>query len=379
MNRDGVRADHEGFARPEVLATPPVTHGAFDYEELGRRGIEPRRLLDFSVNGNPYGPSPAARAALSGVPLELYPDREALSLRRALAEHLGVSTRRILAGNGTSELIWLVALAFVRPGDGVLVVGPTYGEYGRAVALMGGRVLEWRACEEDGFAPKPGRIEAEIRRSSAQLVFACNPNNPTGAATDPREIRLWAERHPRTLFVVDEAYLRFAEGLPSAAQAGCDNILVLRSMTKDYGLAGVRLGYALAPPELIETLARVRPPWSVNAYAQAAGVGALSDEPWLAETLGKLASAKEKLWAEMGGIGIPPLPSATHFCLVRAGNGAMLRRRLMNRGILVRDCASFGLAAWVRVAARRPEENAGLIQAARAALREGMAEEGVSR
>ena len=371
MNRDH-------FARPEVLATSPVAHGAFDYEELGRRGIEPRRLLDFSVNGNPYGPSPAARAALSGVPLELYPDREALALRRALADHLGVSAGGILAGNGISELIWLVALAFVSPGDHALVVGPTYGEYGRAVALMGGRVLEWWAREEDGLAPKPEAIEAEIRRSSARLVFVCNPNNPTGATLDPREIRLWAERQPRTLFVVDEAYLRFAGGLPSVAEAGRDNILVLRSMTKDYGLAGVRLGYALAAAGLVEALVRVRPPWSVNAFAQAAGVGAIYDEAWLADSLRKVASAKVELWAGMSRIGMSPLPSATHFCLVRAGSGAEFRRKLMDRGILVRDCASFGLAAWVRVAARSPEENAGLIEAAGAVLREDKTGKGAS-
>lgn len=347
--------------RPEIQNLAPAVHGALDFGELERLELRPDDVLDFSVNSNPYGPSPKISDALATIPLDRYPDREALALRRALADLLGVELDRILVGNGTAELLWLVALAFLERGDRVLVIGPTFGEYERCARLMGAQVETWQAAEERGFAVEPEQVAERLSRIEPRLVFLCNPNNPTGTIVPGRLIASWAVRHSRCLFVVDEAYLGFAPGLRSALDLGADNVIVLRSMTKDYGLAGLRLGYAVGHQKVIAALARARPPWNVNALAQAAGVIALEDQGHLRRSLRALALAKEELWRGLKAVGLAPLPSATHFFLVPVRDGAAFREVLLRRGILVRDCASFGLPAYVRIASRRPEENARLL------------------
>ncbi len=350
---------------PELLRVPPAVHGALDFGELQALGIAPRDVLDFSANINPYGPSPAVRAAAAGAALDIYPDRECLELRAALAESLGIAPERILPCNGASELIWLAALAFVRPGSRVLVLGPTFCEYARAATLLGGRVATSRAREKADFIPEPREFAADLDAVRPQLVFLCNPNNPTGAVLPPEAIAAWAREHPRTLFVVDEAYLPFAGGLASVLVQAERNVLVLRSMTKDYGLAGLRLGYAIGDEHRIDLLRRVQPPWSVNTLAQAAGVAALRDPAHRQRSLEQLALAKQDLTAGLARLGLPPVRSATHFFLVQVGDGAAFRRALLRRGLLVRDCASFALPAYVRIATRRPEENERLLAAIR--------------
>ena len=352
-------------ARPEVLTTPPDHHGALDYEELERAGLDPARMLDFSVNSNPYGPPPGVWDALRTVPLDRYPDREALALRRALSTHLGVPMVQIVVGNGTAELIWLTAMAFVRPSDRVLVVGPTFGEYARAAALMGAQVTAWTALAEEDFAVNVTQVGQALVSVRPRVVFVCTPNNPTGAVIPLEAVHFWARAHPHMLFVVDEAYIQFVDGLASAANLGAENVLVLRSMTKDYALAGLRLGYAVGSEGVIEPLARVRPPWSVNALAQVAGVAALREGCWLTHSLHKLALSKAALVRELAALGLPPMPSTAHFFLLRVGDGTAFRRKLMSGHVLVRDCASFGLPEYVRIAARRPEENARLLEAIR--------------
>ena len=349
--------------RPEVTATSLTYHGALDYAELERLGLDPDQVLDFSVNSNPYGPSPAVRRALAFVPLERYPDREALTLRRALADQIGASPAQIVVGNGTAELLWLIALAFLHTGNRVLIVGPTFGEYERVAGLMGAKVLTWTAQAEREFTVKPDEIAERLRQVAPRLVFVCNPNNPTGAILPSHVISAWADAHPQTLFVVDEAYLAFAPGLRSALDQNADNILVLRSMTKDYALAGLRLGYAVGSEAVITALWRVRPAWNVNALAQAAGVAALSDEDHLRASVDALGQAKEKLVAALANLGLRPLSSAVHFFLVPVGDGCAFRQELLQQGILARDCASFGLPAFVRIATRRPEENTRLVKA----------------
>ena len=349
--------------RPEVLALEPVHHGAFDYAELERLGLNPEDLLDFSVNGNPYGPSPLVRQALADVPLDRYPDREVLALRRALADHLGLSPDRIVVGNGTAELLVLLALAFVRPGDPILIVGPTFGEYERVSHLMGGRVETWAARAEQAFVARPTAIARRLRNLRPRLAFLCRPNNPTGHTLPLEAVAEWAQSCPQTLLVVDEAYLAFTAGCPSALETGAENVLVLRSMTKDYALAGLRLGYAVGAEGVISALARVRPPWNVNALAQAAGLAALADGEHSCRSLGRLLRDKGRLVAELEALGLTVPPSEVHFFLVRVRDAAATRAGLLSKGIVVRDCTSFGLPGFVRVATRRPEENERLVAA----------------
>ena len=352
------RQSRAPIPRPEILRVSPSHHGAFDYAELAEWGLRADDVLDFSVNSNPYGPSSSVRDALAHVSLERYPDRESLALRRALSGHLGnMPIARILVGNGTAELLLLLALAYLRPTDSVLVLAPAFGEYERVAALLGADVASWRARVEDGFAISVHEVSECLRRGDHRLAFVCNPNNPTGAMVPLGAISEWALANPATLFVIDEAYQSFAPDCPSALAIDLDNILVLKSMTKDYALAGLRLGYAVGHEAVIAAVARVRPAWDVNALAQAAGLAALSDQAHLERTLAALAREKARLVAGLREIGLCPYPSATHFFLLPVGDGAAFRRELLRRHIQVRDCASFGLPAYVRIATRLPEEN----------------------
>jgi L-threonine-O-3-phosphate decarboxylase len=354
--------------RREVLGLTPAVHGSLDVAEMQRIRLRPDEVLDFSANVNPYAPSLAVRDVLASVPLGQYPDRGCVALKDTLAESLGLTSRRILPGNGASELIWLAALAFVRPGSRVLILGPTFCEYARVAELMGAHVSSWEAREDVGFALEPAEITSCLESSQPQVVFLCNPNNPTGAILSADVIAEWARSHPWTLFVVDEAYLPFAPDCPSALALARENVLVLRSMTKDFGLAGLRLGYAVGDERVIDPLSRVQPPWSVNALAQAAGVAVLRDSSYRERSLVQVNQTKASLTRELARLGLAPVESATHFFLVRVGDGGTFRQALLRRGILVRDCASFGLPAYVRIATRCPEENAQLLAAVREAL-----------
>ncbi len=199
--------------RRPIMSVPPVVHGAVDLAELRGLGLDPDDVLDFSANTNPYGPSPALGPALAGVALDRYPDRELVALRMALAESVGVGIERVVAGNGASELISLAAQAFVRPGDAVAVLGPTYGEYARAARLIGGHVTSWQARAEDDFQPDLLAFACALERLRLRVVFLCHPNNPTGTLLSPDILARLVNRYPTALFVVDEAYQPFAAGL----------------------------------------------------------------------------------------------------------------------------------------------------------------------
>jgi histidinol-phosphate aminotransferase len=350
--------------RPEIAATRPAYHGAFDYAELERLGLNPDDVIDFSVNSNPYGPSPMVRKAVASVPLDRYPDRESLGLRRALAEHLGISPAQILIGNGGAELLWLVSFTFLERGDRVLIIDPTFGEYNRLAALMGAQVNSCPAQSADGFEVKPEAVAQQLHYWRPQVVFLCNPNNPTGRYVPLEVIADWANAQPQTLFVIDEAYMAFRPETRSTFTLGLENILVLRSMTKDYALAGLRLGYVVGHNQaVIRALAQARPAWSVNALAQAAGIAAVRDQSYLKMCLSHLAQAKEMLMAGLQLHGLAPVPSVTHYFLMPVGQGATFRRALLEQRVLVRDCASFGLPAYVRIASRSVEENERLLAA----------------
>ncbi|MEA3349849.1 MAG: histidinol-phosphate transaminase [Chloroflexota bacterium] len=349
--------------RPEIEKLLPVHHGAPDFAELENLNLMPGQVIDFSVNSNPYGPAPVVRQSLKSVPLDRYPDREALNLRRALSRHHNVSLESILVTNGTAELIWLIALTYLQPGDPVLILGPTFGEYAHAAALMGAEIHTWAAQPEKFFTFQPDQIEQQFKQTNFRLVFVCNPNNPTGQVLPSHRLNIWAEQHPETLFVVDEAYIAFAEGMPSTLQLEHANILVMRSMTKDYALAGLRLGYAVGNKAVIQALGKARPPWSVNALAQAGGIAALKSQNYYKNCWQKILKNKTELVAGLVSMGLSPILSRTHFFLLPVENGPQFRNALMEAGLQVRDCASFGLPSFVRIATRRPEENQKLLAA----------------
>lgn len=335
------------------------THGGFDYAELRRLGISPASLIDFSVNVNPFGPSPRAIAAFRQADPTSYPDRHCLDLRAVLAQANGVSIDSVLPGNGTAELIWLAAHAFLKPDDRTLIIGPTFGEYRRAACAVGANVIELQAAPPL-FNLDVEEIVTRIQREQPRLVFLCNPNNPTGwYLATPDVLRIAAACAPGYL-VLDEAYRSFVADSPFASPH-TDNTLVLRSMTKDFALAGLRLGYALGTPGMITAMRSVQPAWSVSGPAQAAGLASLCDIDYLRQTLKATRESAQTLRDDLAGLGASVLPSATHYLLIHVGDAARCREKLMAEGCLVRDCASFGLPQHVRVGARTAVENQRLV------------------
>lgn len=342
-----------------------IVHGGIDYAEFERLGIDPARVIDFSVNSNPYGPSPTARAALQDVDIAHYPDRHCLALRRAIRAYELDDTDRaldtILCGNGAAELIWAIARALLQPGDTAAIIGPTFGEYAAASAAARAIITEYRAPQvASGYVPNPTEVVAWLCDQRPTLVWLCNPNNPTGHWLGRDQLAGIAEacRQVNARLVVDEAYWRFL--IPpepfSAVQliGGADmpEIIVLRSLTKDFALAGLRLGYLVAAPEMNHHIAAQLPSWSVSAVAQAAGGAAIEDRAHLARTLAMLATEREPFFAALAASGFAIVPSRTHFCLVDVGDACSIRQRLLTEGLVVRDCTSFGLPRCIRVATR---------------------------
>ncbi|MCX7680433.1 MAG: histidinol-phosphate aminotransferase family protein [Anaerolineae bacterium] len=344
----------------------PDQHGGLDYARLRAEGIAPEEVLDFSVNSNPFGPHPAVQEALARVDVSRYPDPEAGLLRERLAALCGLPPAQVLVTNGTAQAIWLVALAYLEPGDAALVVGPTFGEYRVASQLMAAAVHALSASEERGFHPDVGAIADQVSTLRPRLVWLCNPNNPTGVYLDREAVLciLRACEAAGSLLVLDEAYVNFAASpWDSISLLRSGHLLLLRSMTKDFALAGLRLGYVLGAPDAIRALRRAQPPWSVNAAAQVAGLAALDHLEEYRETWRRLRGVIEDLRVGVAGRGFSALPTTVNFLLVQTGDGDRTREALARRRILVRSCRSFGLPAHIRVGTRRPEENQRLLEA----------------
>ena len=341
-------------------------HGGPDYAELRAMGLTPEEVLDFSVSANPFPPPPGVKKILSTVAINRYPDSEATELRQCLSEKLGVSPHNILAGNGAVELIRLVALAYFRQGDAVLIPEPTFGEYEVACQIVGAEVVRQCARAEEGFALRIEETTNLIRQHYPRGVFICNPSNPTGRYLSRQEVEMVLDACGDSLLILDEAFIAFVdESWSSIDLIHRGNVIIVRSMTKDYALAGLRLGYAIANQEVIDALRKVCPPWNVNVVAQKAGVIALSNENYLEQCKEKIGEAKQFLISELHRIGFTLVPSKTNFFLVKVGHGKRFRAALLKHGILVRDCSSFGLPEYVRITARTMPECQRLVGAIR--------------
>ncbi len=355
-------------------------HGNIQPAELRRLGLDPAAVIDFSASISPIGPPQGLWDALRQVDLTVYPDPENLALREALAAHHSIGTEKILVGNGSTEIIHLLARVYLSQGESYSKKGPafllmpTYGEYLGACRLSGASVFSFNAeyrgetADSGGFWWDLDTARRHIVAQGAALVFVCNPNNPTGVYLSRTDIEELAEATTEAggLLVVDEAYVNFVEepwdAVPLLERG---NVVLLRSMTKDYALTGLRLGYALAGESVIESLAAFQPDWSVNSLAQAAGLVALADVGYLPRARQAVEEAKTFLTREFNSAGFAVLPSAANFLLVRVGDGRMVRERLLNQGLVVRDCASFGLADCIRVGIRRMEDCRQLAEAIR--------------
>ncbi|MEW5718026.1 MAG: histidinol-phosphate transaminase [Chloroflexota bacterium] len=343
--------------RLEIEHLAPVAHGGF-------HSAHADDWIDFSSNVNPYGPSPRVWDALRDVPIGRHPDPRATPLCDTLAEMQNVSARQLIVGNGSVDLIYHLAVAYLRARDRVLIAAPTFGEYAASAAIMGAEIVEYRACAENDFAIDVAALIEQARACDPRFIFLCNPNNPTGKYLARDEVEKILRAFPNALLVLDEAFIRFvADAWDARALLRYDNLLILRSLTKDYALTGLRVGYALASPAMIESIEKVQPPWSVNAFAQAATIAALRDEQHLRDSLAALARAKNDLVNDLTRLGLRVVPSATHFFLVQVALASEFARQLRARKIVVRDGTSWGLPDFVRIATRMPEDNARLAAA----------------
>ncbi|MBE3574638.1 MAG: histidinol-phosphate transaminase [Firmicutes bacterium] len=360
-------------ARPEVERLKPYIPGKpieDVREELGLQDV-----VKLASNENPWGPPPAAVRALQAqaARVHLYPDGQARHLRQALAQHLGVGMESIFVGNGSDEILKLLAEAFIRPGDRAVVAQPTFSEYEYAVTLLGGRVVE---VPVDAAWRLDLPAMAEAVRAGARVVFLCNPNNPTGTMVTRSELLQFLRQiPPEVLVVCDEAYHEYAtdpEYPDTVALLGeYPGLVILRTFSKIYGLAGLRVGYAIAHPDLVAVLQRVREPFNVNALAQAAAVAALGDKDFVEESRRQNSAERDFLRQSLEAMGYKVLPSQANFLFFDSGvDSRRLFQALLRRGVIVRSGDIFGCPTFVRVTVGTPAQNRGFL----AALREVQAE-----
>lgn len=354
--------------RAEILKTPLAYHGAFDYDELEQLCLSPDEVIDFSVNSNPFGTPKSVFRAIADAPLDRYPDRECIALRRKLAVRHDVEMNQIVVGNGTAEILMLIAWAFMRRDDTVLIVKPTFSEYERSAQLAGANIITYFTDEADDFRPDITKLRYEIEQNQAKVVFLCNPNNPTGYHLDDTIIQSLVTDYPDTLFIIDEAYRNFVLDRTQVKATTAQNLLRVYSLTKDYALAGLRLGYALGHVDTIHAISQLRPAWNVNGLAQAAGLAVLDEDTWLQDTISRLHSAKHDLVRGLSELGLGILPSKVHYFLVKVGAATNFRQHLLTHKIMVRDCTSFGLPDHIRIATRTTEDNMKLLNALKKVL-----------
>jgi len=332
-------------------------HGGINYAELKAAGMTPEAILDFSVCTNPFPPPLRMKEILSTAAIGQYPDSETTELRERLSEHLAIPPENIIAGSGTTELIRLIALAYFGPVDRVLLFEPTFGDYEIACLIVGAEPVKQSLKAADNFAPRLEETVKLLQQHHARGVFICNPNNPTGKYLSRQEVETVLEALGDGLLILDEAYVNFVpESWAPADLISRGNVIILRSMTKDYALAGLRLGYAIASREIIITLRKVCPPWNVNIMAQKVGTTVLGEADYLAQSKQQISKAKEFLTGELCRLGFQVIPSEAHFFLVKVGNAGEFRTALLKHGILVRDCSSFGLPEYIRLAPRTMPE-----------------------
>ena len=345
----------------QVNSVPPPrpVHGGIKEAELRALGLRPEDCRDFSASVSPLGPPEGVAEAIAAVDLTAYPDPHCLALSEAIVAHHkadGVAPENVIVGNGSTEIIHLLTRAWH---TGALLLTPTYGEYDGAVRISGGQVATLDAIRRpDGFGWDIDAAARGIADRRPALVFVCNPNNPTGALLEPADLCALANAAAAagSLLVVDEAYINLSERYAAASilalAARHDAVVALRSMTKDYALTALRLGYAVASPPVIARLAALQPDWSVNGLAQAAGVAALADAGYLARARAAVASSRECVVERLVAAGIRCYPTAANFVLARVGDAGRLRDQLARRGLFVRDCTSFGLPDCIRIGLR---------------------------
>lgn len=355
---------------PVILAVPGV-RGLVPYQpgkpieelerELGLAGV-----IKLASNENPYGPSSKARAAAAAAlgQVERYPDGGAFALKRALAGRLGVAENQITLGNGSNDVLELIARTFLSPGETALCDQYAFAAYPISVRGIGGHMVmvPARQYAHDLEAMKQALSPA------VRMIFLANPNNPTGTWFTQDALLDFLAAVPRsTIVVLDEAYFEYVtqSEYPDGRLllAHHPQLIVVRTFSKVHGLAGLRIGYAVSAAPLAELMNRLRQPFNVNSVAQAAAIAALEDTAYTEEMVALNQEGREALAGTMRGLGFSILPSVGNFLCVEVPDAAGVYQRLLRKGVIVRPLGPYSMPQHLRVTIGRPEENARFVRA----------------
>lgn len=359
--------DFLALAQPGVQKLSPYVPGK-PVDELARElGLAPETIVKLASNENPLGPSPRVLEAVRQALPELtrYPDGNGFTLKQSLAHRYGVALEQITLGNGSNDILELVARAFLAPGLNAVFSAHAFAVYPIATQAAGaqGKVVPARDWGHDLDAMLAA-IDAQTR-----VIFLANPNNPTGTWFDAEALERFLTQVPeQVLVVLDEAYIEYAEGgeLPDglAYLAQYPNLLVSRTFSKAYGLAALRVGYAISSPRIADVLNRVRQPFNVNSLALAAACAALEDEDYLRASREANTAGMRQLEAGFRALGLSWIPSRGNFIAVDfARDAAPVNQALLHEGVIVRPVAGYGMPTFLRVSIGTEAENARLLDA----------------
>ena len=354
------------------LATLPVYQPGRPIQEVARElGLDAADIIKLASNENPLGPSPAAVAAMEQAiqSLHLYPDGNAFYLKQKLAAKLGVTTANLILGNGSNEIIEFIGHALMAPGAEVVVSQYCFAVYPIVTSLFGAKLITVPAKDHGHDIP------AMLRAITPQtrVIFVANPNNPTGTLIPAADIeRLIREVPSNVLIAMDEAYVEFLDEpldlLPMIRSGQVPNLLLMRTFSKIYGLAGLRLGYGIGHPDLIAALEKIRQPFNINSLIQAGALAALDDEEHIEGTRRNNAEGLKLYEDAFRELKLTFVPSSANFILVRVGDGQKVFAELQKLGVIVRPMAGYQLPEWIRISIGSPAENQRCLAALRQAL-----------
>ncbi|HEX4263588.1 MAG TPA: histidinol-phosphate transaminase [Verrucomicrobiae bacterium] len=351
----------------------PVYQPGRPIEEVARElGMPASQIIKLASNENPLGPSPTALQAMQHVlaNINLYPDGNAFYLKHKLADKLGVQPGNLILGNGSNEIIEFVGHAFMQPGVDVVVSQYCFAVYPLVTKLFGANLITVPASNYGHDLP--AMLEAITPKT--RVVFVANPNNPTGTVVSKQELMDFAGRiPPNVLLVIDEAYIEFlsdpADFISEIRREQKPNVLLMRTFSKIFGLAGLRLGYGIGTPDLITALEKIRQPFNINSIAQAGALAALDDAEHMRRTRDNNAAGLKLYTETFQKLGLEFVPSAGNFILVRVGEGQRIFEAMQLLGVIVRPMGGYQLPEWIRISVGTPEENDRCLKALKTTLK----------
>lgn len=354
------------------LKTLPVYQPGRPIEEVARElGLPAESIIKVASNENPFGPSPRAMAALhNAIPgVNLYPDGNAFYLKQKLAAKLGVEPANLVLGNGSNEIIEFVTHALLGPGTDIVVSQFCFAIY-PIVAKMAGADVIIVPARNYGH-DLPAMLKAITPKT--RIIFVANPNNPTGTLAPREEVIDFVNRVPDdVLLVMDEAYIEFLEDpadlVPLIRLGVRKNLVLMRTFSKIYGLAGLRIGYGIAVPELCAALEKVRQPFNVNLLSQVAALAALDDDQHVHKTRQNNFGGLEFFEQAFRGLKLEYVPSSANFILVRVGQGQKVFEAMQKLGVITRPMGGYLLPEWIRISVGTRQENERCLEALKKVL-----------